>query len=138
MRYKDFIRENKEKHAVLAFGRFNPPTIGHGAVVDKVKQLAKQNNASHHVVLSHTQDKAKNPLSAEQKLKHAKRMFPNTNFSTSDKEAPNFLTQAQKLHASGVTHLHMVAGSDRIPEYKKLLNKYNGTHEGALFNFKKR
>lgn len=137
MRYKDFIRENREKHAVLAFGRFNPPTIGHGAVVDKVKQLAKQNNASHHVVLSHTQDKAKNPLSAEQKLKHAKRMFPNTNFSTSDKESPNFLTQAQKLHASGVTHLHMVAGSDRIPEYKKLLNKYNGTHEGALFNFKK-
>jgi hypothetical protein len=31
----------------------------------------------------------------------------------------------------------MVAGSDRVPEYHKLLHKYNGTHEGALFNFKK-
>jgi len=136
MRLKDFLRENTEKHAVLAFGRFNPPTIGHGAVVDKVKKIAQQNNASHHVVLSHTQDKAKNPLSAAQKLKHAKRMFPGTNFSTSNSEAPNFLTQAQKLHQSGVTHLHMVAGSDRIPEYKKILKKYNGGHEGALFNFK--
>ena len=31
----------------------------------------------------------------------------------------------------------MVAGSDRVAEYHKLLHKYNGTHEGALFNFKK-
>jgi dephospho-CoA kinase len=31
----------------------------------------------------------------------------------------------------------MVAGSDRIPEYKRILKKYNGTHQGALFNFKK-
>ena len=30
----------------------------------------------------------------------------------------------------------MIAGSDRIPEYQKLLSKYNGTNEGALFNFK--
>lgn len=136
MRLKDFINENKEKHAVLAFGRFNPPTTGHQAVVNKVKDIAKQHNASHHVVLSHTQDKAKNPLTAQQKVLHAKRMFPKTNITSSDKESPNFLTQAQKLHQSGVTHLHMVAGSDRIPEYKKLLKKYNGTHEGALFNFK--
>jgi hypothetical protein len=31
----------------------------------------------------------------------------------------------------------MVAGSDRVSEYKKKLAQYNGTHEGALFNFKK-
>jgi hypothetical protein len=30
----------------------------------------------------------------------------------------------------------MVAGSDRTDEYYKLLHKYNGTHKGALFNFK--
>ncbi len=137
MKFRDFLlKEAKEKHAVLAFGRMNPPTTGHEVLVNKVKDVAKQYNASHHVVLSHSQDKSKNPLSARQKLKHAQRFFPNTNLSVSNAESPNFLTQAAKLHKKGVTHLHMVAGSDRVPEYKQLLQKYNGTHEGALFNFK--
>ena len=137
MKFKDFLlKEAKEKHAVLAFGRMNPPTTGHLKLVDKVKDVANQHGASHHVVLSHSQDKSKNPLSARQKLKHAQRFFPNTNLSVSNAESPNFLTQAAKLHKKGVTHLHMVAGSDRVPEYKQLLQKYNGTHEDALFNFK--
>ena len=137
MKFKEFIQESKENHAVLAFGRMNPPTTGHGKLVDKVKEVAKENNASHHVVLSHSQDKAKNPLSAEAKLKHAKRFFPKTNLSVSDKEHPTFLHHAAKLHKQGVTHLHMIAGSDRVDEYKKKLAQYNGTHKEALYNFKK-
>lgn len=137
MNFKDFIQEAKEKHAVLAFGRMNPPTSGHAKLVDKVKEVAKQVDGSHHVVLSHSQDPKKNPLSAKDKLKHAKRFFPDTNLSVSSKESPTFLSHAEKLHKSGVTHLHMVAGSDRTGEYKKKLAQYNGTHEGALFNFKK-
>ena len=137
MKFKEFIQESKENHAVLAFGRMNPPTTGHGKLVDKVKEVAKENNASHHVVLSHSQDKAKNPLSAEAKLKHAKRFFPKTNLSVSDKEHPTFLHHAAKLHKQGVTHLHMIAGSDRVDEYKKKLAQYNGTHKDALYNFKK-
>jgi len=138
MKFKEFlIQESKDRHAVLAFGRLQPPTTGHEVLVNKVKEVAKQHNAEHHIVLSHSNDPKSNPLTAKQKVKHAKRFFPNTNIRTSDKEAPNFLTQAAKLHKSGVTHLHMIAGSDRVPEYKKVLKKYNGTHEGALFNFKK-
>ena len=138
MKFKEFlIQESKDRHAVLAFGRLQPPTTGHEVLVNKVKEVAKQHNAEHHIVLSHSNDPKQNPLTAQQKVKHAKRFFPGTNITTSDKEHPNFLTQAAKLHKSGVTHLHMVAGSDRIPEYKKVLKKYNGTHEGALFNFKK-
>ena len=138
MKFKDFlIKESKDRHAVLAFGRLQPPTTGHEVLVNKVKEVAKQHGAEHHIVLSHSNDPKSNPLTAKQKVKHAKRFFPGTNITTSDKEHPNFLTQAAKLHKTGVTHLHMVAGSDRIPEYKRILKKYNGTHEGALFNFKK-
>ena len=137
MKFREFLEEQKENHAVMAFGRMNPPTTGHGKLVDKVKEVAKQVGGSHHVILSHSQDKEKNPLSKEDKLKHAKRFFPNTNLSVSDKEHPTFLQHAAKLHKQGVTHLHMVAGSDRVPEYKKKLAQYNGTHEGALYNFKK-
>jgi hypothetical protein len=137
MKFREFIAENKEVHHVFAFGRMSPPTTGHEVLVNKVKEVAKQHGATHSVILSHTQDKEKNPLSTDTKVKHAKRFFPNTNITTSDKESPNFLTQAAKLHKQGVTHLHMVAGSDRVPEYQKLLKKYNGTHADALFNFKK-
>ena len=61
---------------VFAFGRMNPPTVGHGALVDKVRELAELNKAKHTIVLSHSQDPEKNPLTPEQKLKHAKRFFP--------------------------------------------------------------
>ena len=121
----------------MAFGRMSPPTTGHEVLVNKVKEVAKSVGGSHSVVLSHTQDKDKNPLSSADKLKHAKRFFPDTNLSTSSKESPTFLSHAAELHKKGVTHLHMVAGSDRVAEYKKKLAQYNGTHEGALFNFKK-
>ena len=121
----------------MAFGRMSPPTTGHEVLVNKVKDVAKSVGGTHSVVLSHTQDKDKNPLSSADKLKHAKRFFPDTNLSTSSKESPTFLSHAAELHKKGVTHLHMVAGSDRVPEYKKKLAQYNGTGEGKLYNFKK-
>ena len=121
----------------MAFGRMSPPTTGHEVLVNKVKEVAAKVGGGHSVILSHTQDASKNPLTTAQKVKHAKRFFPKTNITTSNKEAPNFLDQAAKLHKQGVTHLHVVAGSDRVPEYKEKLAKYNGTHKGALYNFKK-
>jgi len=137
MKFKDFLFEQKEKHAVMAFMRANPPTSGHQLVVNKVKDVAREVGGSHHIVLSHSQDAKKNPLSATQKVKHAKRAFPGTNFSSSSKESPNFLTQAADLHKKGVSHLHVVGGSDRVKEFHDTLHRYNGTHKGALFNFKK-
>jgi len=137
MKFREFISENKEVHHVMAFGRMSPPTTGHEVLVNKVKDVAKEHGATHSVVLSHTQDKDKNPLSSADKVKHAKRFFPKTNISTSSKESPTFLSHAAELHKKGVTHLHMVAGSDRVPEYKKKLAQYNGTGEGKLYNFKK-
>jgi len=136
MKFSDFLREQKEKHAILAFGRFNPPTSGHQLVVNKVKELATKVGGSHHIVLSHSQDSKKNPLTVDQKVKHAKRAFPGTNFTAASTKAPTFFDHAEALYKKGVTHLHMIGGSDRVDEYEKLLNKYNGTQKGARFNFK--
>ncbi len=137
MKFRDYITEAKEKHAVLAFGRMNPPTVGHEKLVNKVKEIAKQVGGTPHIVLSHSHDSAKNPLTPEQKLKHANRYFSGVKLSVSDKQHPNFLSQASLLYKNGATHLHMIAGSDRIDEYEKTLNKYNGvkgTH--GYFKFK--
>ena len=129
--------KNGEVHHVMTFGRMNPPTTGHLKLIDKVKEVAAKHKAGHTVITSHSQDKNKNPLSAEQKVKHLKRYSPGTNFAASDKEHPTLLHHAAKLHKQGVTHLHMVVGSDRVKEMKEKLAKYNGTHPGALYNFKK-
>jgi len=137
MRFVDFLQEQKEKHAVMAFGRMNPVTVGHEKLVNKVKEVAKKVGGTAHIIVSHSQDPNKNPLTPAQKLKHAKRAFSGVNLSASDKDAPNFLAQAAKLHKQGVTHFHMVGGSDRAEEYHKLLHKYNGVKgPHGSFNFK--
>ena len=102
MKFLDYIQENKDNHAVMSFGRMNPITKGHEKLVNKVQQVARQVGGSHHIILSHSQDKNKNPLSSADKLKHAKKAFPRANLSTSDKESPNYLSQAAKLHKKGV------------------------------------
>jgi hypothetical protein len=138
MKFKDFLFEQREKHAVMAFGRLNPPTLGHEKLVNKVKSIAQKVGGTAHIVVSHSQDSEKNPLSAAQKLKHAKRAFPGVHVMASDKEAPNFLAQAAKLHKAGVTHFHMVGGQDRVEEFHNLLHKYNGVKgPHGRFNFKK-
>ena len=127
-----------EKHHVLAFGRMNPPTTGHLKMINKVREVAKKTGGTHSVVTSHSQDSKKNPLSAKQKIKHLERYSPGTHFEASTKEHPTILHHASKAHAAGVTHLHVVAGSDRVKEMHDILHKYNGkTGTHGHYNFKK-
>ena len=73
------LSEAVEKHHVTAFTRMNPPTTGHMQLIDKVHSVAKENSADHSVVVSHSQDPKKNPLSSDQKKKHLKRFSSETN-----------------------------------------------------------
>ena len=132
------ITESEEKHAVLAYGRMNPPTTGHAKLVDKVHEVAKAHDAHHQVVLSHSEDPKKNPLSQEQKVKHAKRFFPKTNIVAAGKDSPTIFHHAANLHKQGYQHLHVVAGADRAGEFKKNLHKYNGHFDaqGRGYKFK--
>ena len=128
----------KEKHAVMAFGRMNPPTTGHLKLIDKVREVASKHKTKPTVVVSHSQDAKKNPLSGDQKVKHLKRYSPGTHFETSSKEHPTIMHHAAKLHAQGADHLHVIAGSDRVKEMHSLLHKYNGVKAGhGHYNFKK-
>jgi hypothetical protein len=126
--------EEETKKKVFTFGRMNPPTVGHRKLADRVQEVAKENNADHEIVMSHSQDAEKNPLTPEQKLKHAKKVLGKTAkvTVTSEKE-PSLLAVARRYAKEGVTHLIMVVGEDRVEEFKKLLDKYNGKE----YDFKK-
>jgi len=109
-----FITEAKaEKHAVVSFVRLNPPHEGHSEVVHTGQEEAKKVGGEHHFIVSHSQDPEKNPLTAEQKIKHAKRAWPGLNVSASSPEHPSLLHHLARLHAAGVRHVTIVGGSDR-------------------------
>jgi len=122
----------KLKTLVFAFGRFNPPTIGHKKLIDKVLSVAKAEKADHVVVLSHTQDGKKNPLDVDTKLYYAEWLFPNVNFDTASPQNPT-LFSVLKNNNGKYDKVIMIAGSDRVQEYVRLLAKYNG---GTDYNYK--
>jgi hypothetical protein len=124
----------KNKHIVFAFGRMNPPTAGHSKLIDHVQNHAKEIGADHRVIVSHTVDRHKNPVGVDHKLDYLKSIHPTANIEASAKEHPHFLAHLKKMHEEGYTHATMVAGSDRVDEFKHIINKYNGP--GKEFNFK--
>jgi dephospho-CoA kinase len=126
MKFRDFLTENKNSTIVAAFGRFNVPTIGHGLLAKKVVDTAKSVKADHIVYASRTQDAKKNPLDVDTKVKYLKKMFPGINFKAANEDVRTFIEMAAKLSEEGYKNLVMIAGSDRIDEYQKLLDKYNG------------
>lgn len=120
-----FLSEADNSTHVMTFMRANPITIGHERVVNQVQQLAKDFDAGHSVILSHSHDGDKNPLTPEQKLRHARIAFPGVNVSTSSPESPSLLHHVAKLSQKGVRNLHLVVGQDRVDQFNTLLNKYN-------------
>ena len=49
-----FLKEDDRSTAVFAFGRFNPPTIGHEKLIQKVQSTAAKVNGKGYVFLSQT------------------------------------------------------------------------------------
>ena len=136
------LREGTLKTAVFTFGRFNPPTIGHEVLVNKIETVAKRNRADAFVFLSSSQDSKKNPLDYKDKIKWMKKMFKpkGQDIFKYSKDQPNDVMKAASLlHDEGYEQIIMVVGSDRINEFKKLLAQYNGVEDKphGFYDFKK-
>lgn len=112
--------------AVFAFGRMNPITIGHAKLIDMVKQQP----GKHYLFLTHTQKPKTDPLPFNQKLAFAKDTFDN--ITVGDSSVKTIIQAMQKLESLGYVNVILVAGSDRVEQFKKLLNTYNGKD----YNFK--
>lgn len=116
----------EEREVYFTFGRMNPPTIGHGKVMDVL--ASKSGKADYKVYLSQSQNPKKDPLTYDQKIKHVRKMFPkHARQVIMDKKVKNVFDVAAALYDQGYTKINMVVGADRIREFEVLLNKYNGT-----------
>ena len=119
-----FLREDDRATAVFAFGRFNPPTIGHKKLLDKVVSMAQQVNGKGFVFLSQKQNNKTDPLSFKEKQDYLKMFYPA--LAIGDAGVKTIIQALQKIQAEGRTKIIMIAGSDRVEEFQKLLNQYNG------------
>ena len=122
--FKQF-KEATEKGVVFTFGRFNPPTTGHEKLMKKVTSLAKGND--YKIFASQSNDAKKNPLGYKEKVQLLRKIFPKYGRNiVYDKKIKNSLDALVYLYKQGYTKVTMVVGADRVPDFKKLLNKYNG------------
>jgi hypothetical protein len=132
--FSQFLVE-EEKAVYFTFGRMNPPTIGHGKLLDKLASKAGKN--PYRVYLSQTADVKKNPLSYADKVKFVRKMFPKHARSVMlNKKVKNAMDAAVVLYNEGFTKVVMIVGDDRLREFDTLLNKYNGQKaRHGFYNF---
>ena len=132
--FKSYLRE-EDKTAYFTFGRMNPPTIGHEKLLDQLSKQAGRND--YFVFVSQTQDKKKNPLDYNSKVKNIRKMFPrHARRVMINKKVKTAFDAMTFLASKGYKSVVMVVGSDRVTEFDTLLNKYNGQKANhGFYNF---
>ena len=109
----------------IAFGRFNPPTTGHEKLLDAVASSSDDND--YMIIPSRSQDKKKNPLDADTKVSVMQKMFPkHKDKIVNDKNNRTIFDVLKKAHTDGYANVRILGGADRVKEFEKLTNNYNG------------
>jgi phosphopantetheine adenylyltransferase len=127
------IKEAKGRHIAFTFGRFNPPTIGHEKLMNKLSQVRADN---YYIFVSKSEDTTKNPLSYRQKIQAMKQMFPRHARNIIVSKSNNVFEIVVDLYNRGTTELSMVVGSDRVREFENTIKKYNNIKaRHGFYNF---
>ena len=120
--------EQSGKTAAVAFGRMNPPTIGHQKVV---AAILKQKADAHFLFVSQThkptgknKTRYENPLPFDTKLGFIQQAFPNIDIG--DTSVGTAIGVLQSLEKQGFENVIFVCGSNRVAAFTELFNKQNG------------
>ena len=109
----------------IAFGRFNPPTVGHGKLLSAAQKAAQGGDLK--IYPSRTQDPKKNPLDPDMKISYMKKMFPDYEESiVNDDEMKSIFNVLTTASEEGYGSVNIIVGSDRQAEFENLATKYNG------------
>lgn len=133
----DALPGRQKKNVVVAVGRFSPPTRGHYKVIDAMKAFIRDNpklnlDAIPVVVIvagsKSDQDKARNPLSGEER----KAFMESSGRANGVKflVAPSAFAAFAEVRKAGLEPIAVAAGSDRLPDYLRLLDD-NFTEDGT-------
>jgi len=108
-----------------AFGRFNPPTVGHEKLLGAARKAAAGGQVK--IYPSRSQDPKKNPLDPDMKISYMKKMFPDYEEEiVNDAEMKTIFDVLKTADADGFKNVNIVVGADRQAEFENLATKYNG------------
>ena len=114
----------------LAFGRFNPPTVGHEKLISAAEKASAGGDLK--IYPSRTQDNKKNPLDPDMKVSYMRKMFPKFKEQViNDPEMKSIFDVLVAASEEGYKNINIVVGADRQGEFENLAQKYNG----ELYNF---
>ena len=125
----ELLKKNtgRSKPVVFAFGRLNPPTIGHQKLIERVITIAKRVKGLPVLYVSASQDKRKNPLTVKQKVEYLKKVYPRgIKILPAVGSERTFMEILKNRFDKKFTDVYMIAGSDRVAEFKRLIKQYNG------------
>ena len=109
----------------VAFGRFNPPTVGHGKLLSAARKAATGGDLK--IYPSRSQDPKKNPLDPDMKISFMKKMFPDYSDNIiNDDEMRSIFDVLINASEQGYANVNIIVGSDRQAEFENLAQKYNG------------
>ena len=117
------LEEAKLKPVVFTFGRFNPITKGHQAMIDFVVSEGKKRGGSSMIFTSQSNDPKKNPLTYNDKTKFLKKFFPKANI-IKDSSVKTAFHALKYLSDKGFKDVTMVVGGDRVKDFEKSIRPY--------------
>ena len=116
----------------IGFGRFNPPHAGHMKLMDLAASSSGEDGGDYIIVPSRSNDPKKNPLDPDTKVSMMRQLFPqHASKIQNDVNTKTIFDVLKKAHNDGYTNVRIVGGEDRVNEFNKLANNYNG----ALYQF---
>ena len=125
MREVKLLEKSTETLTVGNFGRFNPPTVGHGKLLSAAKKASAGEDLK--IYPSRSQDPKKNPLDPDMKISYMKKMFPEYEENIiNDDEMRSIFNVLTTADEQGYRSVNIVVGSDRQAEFENLATKYNG------------
>ena len=108
-----------------AFGRFNPPTVGHEKLLKAAKKAAEGGDLK--IYPSRTQDAKKNPLDPDMKVSYMRKMFPDFEEQIiNDPDMKSIFDVLTSASEDGYKNINIIVGADRQAEFDNLAQKYNG------------
>jgi len=111
----------------IGFGRFNPPHAGHMQLMDIAANSAAGDEGDYIIVPSRSNDPKKNPLDPDTKVSMMRQLFPqHAARIQNDANTRTIFDVLKKAHNDGYTNVRIVGGEDRVNEFTKLANNYNG------------
>ena len=124
---QNFLPVEKTKGTLtIAFGRFNPPHLGHLQLMDTAAASAEQEGSDYMIVPSRSQDPKKNPLDPDTKISVMRQMFPqHSERIMNDANTKTIFDVLKRAHNDGYANVRIVGGADRVKEFDKLANNYN-------------